>query len=411
MQILCIDDDADIVQAAGLIARRKGMQLTGAENPQVAWSLLAEQRFDLILLDLNFARGNTSGEEGFRMLTDLTAADPHAVVIVITGHSGINIAVEAMRAGASDFVIKPWSNDTLASKLERAATLARARYRSSFSPEEAATPLLLGEDSAIKRIRTLITRIAPTAAPVLITGPAGAGKSLTAQLVHRRSALNENPLIRLPAHADLDEASISSALEQARGGTVLLDNVVELPRALHPWLAARLEGMRIIATARGERGMVRAALDADLLYRLNTIEIEVPSLKERCADKALLARHFVERFSRRHGVPVRTLSDEALGAILADDWPDEVRGLQQAIERAVLLAGGEEIVVADLGIDSSHAPDAPLRAGAADLNLDRTERRLIEAALDRHRFNISRAAEELGLTRAALYRRMAKHGL
>ncbi|MAW98583.1 MAG: response regulator [Sphingomonas sp.] len=410
VRILFVDDDSDIVAAAGLVARRHGMTLTGAGNPEAAWSLLAERAFDVILLDLNFARGQTSGEAGFRMLADLMATDPRRVVIVVTGHSGINVAVEAMRGGASDFVIKPWSNDALAEKLKRGAALAGAR-RAAGGDGAGEPALLLGEDPAIERVRRMIARIGATSASVLVLGNAGSGKSLTVDLLRRQRAGEDAPWVEIGMHDAITVAAIEEALSASRGGTLVLDRVEQVPRSVQPFLAGQLGGRRVLAMARDDRQGVRAALDADLLARLNTIEIELPRLAERGEDKLLLARHFADRFARRHAIVPRPLSEEAARAILADDWPDDVRGLCQAIERAVLLAEGERIEIADLALGDSGHGDVRPRAAAADLNLDRAEKQLIEAALDRHRFNISRAADELGLTRAALYRRMAKHGL
>ncbi|MBW4331363.1 response regulator [Stakelama sp. CBK3Z-3] len=410
VQILFVDDDRDIVAAARMVARRSGMELVGASDPAAAWSLLAERRYDVILLDLNFARGHTSGEEGFRMLADLMANDPQAVVIVATGHSGINVAVEAMRMGASDFVIKPWSNDALAERLKRGAALAHAR-RAAMGEGGDEPAILLGDDPAIERVRRTIVRVGATSAPVLALGPAGSGKSLVIDLLRRQCAGAGEPCVEIGMHDAIDMGKIEEALAGSQGGTLILDHVETTPHRLQPHLAARLSGRRILAMARGDRQSVRAALDADLLMQLNTIEIELPRLSTRVGDALLLARHFADLFARRHGLIARTLSDEAARAIVADDWPDDVRGLRQAIERAVLLAEGGEIEIADLGLDAAIQSEGRPRAAAADLNLDRAEKHLIEAALDRHRFNISRAADELGLTRAALYRRMAKHGL
>lgn len=408
--ILFIDDDADIQKAARMLLERRGMRVVGAPDPDTAWTRLAEQPVDMILLDLNFARGRTSGEEGFAMLGRLIAADRDAVVVVVTGHSGINVAVQAMRAGASDFVIKPWNNDKLIATVERAIALRQGRIDAAALPTEPTEDrLLLGGDPAIARVRDLIARVAPTDAAVLVRGPAGCGKSLVARLIHHGSALADRPMVTLTAATVAGREMLIDRVTEARGATLLIDEVTAMPRALQPALAERLTEIRTIATSRLGRGELRATLDEDLRYRLDTIEIALPPLAER-SDVLLLARHFLDLFAARYGKPAKPLSDEAARAIAADVWGDDVRGLRQAMERAVLLGTGEEHGLDDFAF-AVETDDPIPRALAPDLNLSRGERTLVEAALHRHAFNVSRAAAELGLTRAALYRRMAKYGL
>lgn len=407
--ILVVDDDPDIVRAATLLLERQGMRVRGAADPDAAWVRLAEGSVDAILLDLNFARGRTSGEEGFRMLDRLIAADRNAVVVVVTGHSGIAVAVQAMRGGASDFVIKPWSNERLLATVERAVALRRAKLSAAPAPAGEEALLLLGEAPAIEAARGLIARVGPTEAAVLLTGPAGSGKTLAAQMLHRASPRAERPLVVLDA-AVADLATIEARVAAAEGATLLIEAVDQLAPALQPELARRLGGLRVVATSRRDRAGTRAALIDDLRFRLNTVEIDLPPLAGRGGDALLLARHFCALFAGRHGQPLRPLSDEAARAIAADPWPDGVHGLRQAIERAVLLGGGDAIDVTALGLVLADDALEP-RAIKADLNLNRSEAALVTAALKRHAFNVSRAAAELGLTRAALYRRMAKYGL
>lgn len=407
--ILVIDDDPDIVRAATLLLERQGMRVLGAADPDAAWVRLAEGPVDAVLLDLNFARGRTSGEEGFRMLDRLIAADRNAVVVVVTGHSGIAVAVQAMRGGASDFVIKPWSNERLLATVERAVALRRAKLSAAPAPSGEEALLLLGEAPAIEAARGLIARVGPTEAAVLLTGPAGSGKTLAAQMLHRASPRAERPLVVLDA-AVADLATIEARAAAAEGATLLIEAVDALAPALQPELARRLAGIRVLATSRRDRAGTRAALTDDLRFRLNTVEIDLPPLTGRGGDALLLARHFCALFASRHAQPLRPLSDEGARAIAADPWPDGVHGLRQAIERAVLLGGGDAINVTALGLVLPEDAVEP-RAIRADLNLGRSEAALVAAALKRHAFNVSRAAAELGLTRAALYRRMAKYGL
>ena len=407
--ILFVDDDPDIRKAARLLAERHGMDLIGVADPDAAWASLAERSVDVVMLDLNFSRGRTSGEEGFAMLARLLAADRDAVVIVVTGHSGINIAVEAMRAGASDFVIKPWNNDKLVAALERAVALRRAKVAVGPGAQAADEDrLILGEDPAIARLRETIARVAPTDAPVLVIGPAGSGKSLVARAIHRGSRRAASPMHLLPSASAEDAGALQAAVAAARGATLVIDDVEAVPRRLQPILAGLLDDVRPIATSRLDRMALRDALDADLLFRLNTVELIVPPLARRDGDALRLARHFLDRFAARYGRAPLPITDDAAAWIATHEWRDDVRGLRQAMERAVLLGGGDRHERADF--DAAGAGPQPATS-ASDLNLERTERSLVEAALKRHAFNVSRAASDLGLTRTALYRRMAKYGL
>ncbi len=404
--ILVIDDDPDIAKAARLLLERHGMRVSTAANPEAAWVLLAGEPIDVILLDLNFARGRTTGEEGFAMLDRLIAADARAVVIVVTGHSGIAVAVRAMRSGATDFVIKPWNNERLLTTVERGLALRRAKLETAAIPP-VHDGILLGESAGIARARDLVARVAPTAAPILIHGAAGTGKTLIARLVHQASSHAALPLITVDAEA-ADAAVIAQQTAAAVGGLLVIDHIDRLPRALNGVLLSALDGIRVIATTRLDRIGVRGAIGEDLLDRVGTIEIALPPLVDRAGDAALLARHFLALFAYRHGKPLTPLDADAAQAIAADRWPDNVRGLRQTMERAVLLGNGETYAIGDLLRSPGSAEPQSL---APDLSLARNEEALITAALERHAFNVSRAAAQLGLTRAALYRRMARYGL
>lgn len=400
-RVLIVDDDPDIVRAAQLLFGRAGMAALGAETPDAAWVVLAQAPVDVVLLDLNFVRGRTTGDEGFAMLDRLLAADADAVVIVVTGHSGISTAVRAMRAGAADFVVKPWSNERLLATVERAVALRRARRALAGAAPVANGDQLLGESVAIAAVRDVIARVAPTGAAVLVRGPAGSGKSLVARLLHAGSGSAGAPFI----------VDGGSRFERPGGATgVVIEEVDAVPRGEQRALAAGLDGLRVVATSRLPRVALRDVLAPDLLDRIATIEIDLPSLAARSDDVARLARHFLDLFAARHRRAAKPLTDEAARALAADRWPDNVRGLRQACERAVLLGLGPRHGVADFGIAPELEAPVP-RAAAVDLNLARGEKALVAAALQRHAFNVSRAAAELGLTRAALYRRMEKHGL
>ena len=402
--ILVIDDDADIAKAARLLLVRHAMTVTTAADPDSAWVQLAEAPADVILLDLNFARGRTDGEEGFAMLDRLIAADRHAVVIVVTGHSGIAVAVQAMRSGATDFIIKPWHNERLLATIQRGVALRRAKLDAAGAAP-IADGLLLGESAGIMRVRDLIARVAPSEAPILIAGPTGTGKSLVARLIHQASAHADGPLAVLDAQA-ADAATIAARIAAVAGGSLVIDHVDRLPGTLQGELARRIDDVRVIATTRLDGGALRAGVGEDLLYRLNTIEIDLPPLAERGDDTLLLARHFLAVFAHRHGKPSRRLDGDAAQAIARGGWADNVRGLRLAMERAVLLGDGDAYDFQAIALQP--ATDG---APSPGLSLARNEQALVTASLQRHGFNVSRAAAELGLTRAALYRRMARYGL
>ena len=430
-RVLLVDDDADVLQAASLLLGRHGLRVSAARDPAQARSLLAAEPADVVLLDLNFSRGARSGEEGFRCLAELLADDPQAVVVVVTAHSGVSVAVRAMQAGASDFVTKPWNNARLLATVQTA--LALRRRRTPAAPDRAeGEPMILGDSPAMARVRGLVARAAPTLAPVLVTGEAGSGKSLVARRLHLGSCRSAGPFVSIDfSGLSLDEAEralfgdgprgVAGALEQARGGSLVLDEVGELAPALQPrWLAALDraggEAPRLVSTTRRRRDTLqgRGGLSDALAERLSAVEIALPSMAERGGDALLLAEHFLHAFARRYARPLRAMSPQAADAVLAWPWPGSVRALRQAMERCVIFAEGTVYQVADTGLDRADAasPDPGENGqGAGALNLRSSEKALVSAALKRHGFNVSHAARELGLTRAALYRRMARHGL
>jgi DNA-binding NtrC family response regulator len=442
--ILFVDDDEDVLKAATLELTRHGLRVSTARAPGEAWSVLAADRVDVVLLDLNFSRGATTGEEGFQCLTEIVAQDPDAVVVVVTGHSGVNIAVAAMRAGASDFVMKPWRNDRLVATLRAAVELRRRRREGAALKARGAGQsaealdggaLILGDSPAIQRVRATIRRAAPTDASVLIYGEAGTGKSLMARAIHLQSPRATGSFVPVDLAGLADEAATlalfggpegGGAFEEARAGTIFLDEVGALPpRPRARLLAAIEEGrivrpggtspipidVRIVAATRRPREALRGVggLGDDLFFRLNTVEILAPPLRDRGGDVLILAEHFLRLFAQRYGRPVKQLSPEAADAVADHAWPGDVRALRQAMERCVIFADGGRYELDDVApADAAEPGAAPARPG---LDLAASERALIARALKSNAFNVSHAARQLGLTRAALYRRMAKHGL
>jgi DNA-binding NtrC family response regulator len=413
--VLFVDDDADVLASAQVLLGRNGYRMAAARTPTEAWSVLATQAIDVILLDLNFTRGATSGAEGFQWLSEIRARDPDAVVVVVTGHSGINVAVQAMKSGAADFVMKPWNNARFLETLGAAHAVRRLRRRAGAerpaAPED--VPPIIGESAAIQRVRGLIDRAAPTDASVLVHGEPGSGKTLAARTLHARSARASGPFVTVDGRslsAETARPTLRQAVADAAGGTLLLDEIAGLLPAVQSALLAALDAgndVRLVSTATGGRGAL-AGMRGDLLTRLETVEVFLPPVAERGGDAVLLAQHFVRLFAHRYGREPKPLDGSAREGLEARPPAGEVRGLRQAAERAVVLSQGPRLTAADFAPPTAHDPAAP---SGGDLNLARSEKAAVEAALKRHTHNISQAAKELGLTRAALYRRMVKHGL
>ncbi|MEI9928137.1 MAG: sigma-54 dependent transcriptional regulator [Sphingomonas sp.] len=449
-----IDDDDDILMASRLLLRRLFADVATFRAPEEALTAIAARTPDAVLLDANFARGATDAAEGLAWLDKLLAADPEMIVVMITAHAGVNVAVEAMKRGATDFVSKPWSNERLLAAVRTAAALRRSRRAVPKAragvpePGAAAVSPLLGRSPAMARVHSLIARAAPTDANVLVLGENGTGKELVARELHRQSLRADRVMLTVDLGAvseDLIDSElfghVKGAFTDARadrvgriqaadGGTLFLDELGNLPLRLQPKLLTVLEqrqvtpvganrpvpvDIRVIAATNlpPEKLRDEAHFRQDLLFRLNTVEIELPPLRERREDISELIEHFLGIYARRYERPVPALSDAARAALLAHDWAGNVRALRHALERAVILARDVPLEPEDLAVGgpSRLAPATAAAPPGADLNLERVERRLVEEALRKHGYNISLAAAELGLSRAALYRRMEKHGL
>lgn len=400
-RILLVDDDPAIGRAMTILFEMAGYALDVATTPDEAYSRLAAARYDAILLDLNFTAGRTGGDEGLACLDRMMSDDPSACVVVITAHSGIRIAVAAMQAGARDFIMKPWRNAELLAKVE--AATARIALRTPPEPlraSSAATGIasLLGDSPAIGRVRDLVRRMGPTEAGVAITGPPGSGRGLVASALHAASRD-----VRPARLIDLRDDAMWKQLDAA-DGTVVLRHVDRLDDLAQSRLLARLHpATRTIAIADSLRDLSPA-----LRSRSATVEIAVPPLRQRGDDALLLARHFGRIAAERHGRARPHFTPAAEALILAMPWPDEVRGLALAVERAVLLA--TDAVIDAAAFAPPAIADARVTAPPA-FDLSDTEKAVIAAALREHHHNVTRAAAALGLSRGALYRRMERHGL
>jgi len=452
--ILIVDDDEDILTAGRLLLRRHFAAVETTGQPDRIPALLAEHDFDAVLLDMNFGPGQSSGRQGLDWLDRMLAIDPELVVVMITAHGSVNTAVEAMKRGALDFIAKPWQNEKLIATVSAAVKLRQSR-RETASLRQANRVLaaagagdnrIIGQSAGLREVLSVVARAAPTDANVLILGENGAGKELIARELHRQSRRADNVFL------SVDMGSISETLfeaelfghrkgaftgasgdrpgrfQAANGGTIFLDEVGNLPPHLQVKLLRVLEERTVtpVGADRSQPVDVRviAATNVpmhllhdhdhfrpDLLFRLNTVEIVVPPLRDRRDDILPIARHYLERYARRYQKDDVAFSPAAEQALVAYDWPGNVRALRHAVERAVILAAGSGIEPADLQLESVAEPAAAARRGPDSLNLDAVEKETIAAALRKHGFNISHAAKELGLTRASLYRRMEKHGL
>lgn len=409
-RVLFIDDDSDVLKAGTLVLRRAGFEVATIQRPEDIWAALAEARVDAILLDLNFQPGARSGEEGLDALRRIVALDPDAVVLVVTGHSGVGIAVAAMRAGAGDFIMKPWSNARLTTAVADAVALRRRRREqgreSSAVPSD---PLIIGVSPAADRLRARVGRLAATESPLLITGEPGVGKTLAAQAIHAASTQRDRALVSLDLTA-LSPDEQMARVQAVAEGVLLLKSAEAMAPQVFGLLAGVIETpspVRILATT--TRMEALSHWPDRLRFGLAGTQLQVPALRLRRGDILELTRHFIRRAAAGAGRLPR-VSPDAEAWLTGADWPGNVRELRAVVEQAVFLGEGDVLDLCGLKPIGEPASARSFEPGD-DLNLDRQERRLVEAALKRHGFNVSHAARDLGLTRAALYRRMEKHGL
>jgi DNA-binding NtrC family response regulator len=446
--VLVADDQPDVVQALRLLLRREGFDTVEASSPAGVLATARARELDAALLDLNYARDTTSGREGLDLLAELAALDPSLPVVVMTAWGTVEGAVEAMRRGARDYVQKPWDNarlvTTLRTQVELRQALRRGRLLSaeaSRGREQAAQPLV-AESRAMQEVLRVLERVAPSDANVLVTGEHGTGKEVVARRLHALSRRADRPLVVVNAGA-LSEGLLESELfghvkgaftdaradrvgcfELADQGTLFLDEIGTMPLGqqakllrvlqtgeLAPVGSSRVRrvDVRVVSATNADLPALGAAgaFRQDLLYRLDTVEIRVPPLRERREDVPVLAQLFLARHAARYGRPGARLAPAAVEALLAHPWPGNVRELEHAVERAALLARSDELAVEDLGLR------VPAAAGPAweDLTLEEAERLLVQRALARAGGHVPEAARRLGVSRSALYRRLQALGL
>jgi DNA-binding NtrC family response regulator len=445
--ILLADDQPDVVEALRLLLKAEGYATRSARSPEEVLAALDEGEPDLLLMDLNYARDTTSGQEGLALLGRVRELAPELPVVVMTAWGSIELAVEAMRRGARDFVEKPWDNGRLltivGNQLELAAVLRKSRRLEAENRmlRGDAAPDFIAVSRAMAPVLELIERVGPSDANVLISGENGTGKGLVAKLLHAASPRAARALVTVNA-GGLAETVFESELfghvrgaftdakgdrvgrfELADGGTLFLDEIANVPLPQQAKLLRVLESGELepVGSSRTKRVDVRlltatnsdllAEIDAgrfrkDLYFRIRTVEIRLPALRDRREDLLPLAERFREQHARRYRKDVVGFDAGAVRAIERHPWPGNVRELDHAVERAVLLTRGARISAVDLGLE-----EGAQRRGLEEMTLEEVEEHLIRKALDRCDGNVSQAAEALGLSRSALYRRLEKHGL
>lgn len=446
--LLIADDQPDVLEALRLLLKPEGYLLEMVRTPALVLEALSSGSWDGVLIDLNYSRDTTSGQEGLELVSRIREIDSQLPVVVMTAWGNIQLAVEAMRRGAGDFVQKPWENERLRTVLRTQMELHRSQKRAEWLEAEnrilraAGKVDFIATAPSMRGVLDTIVRVAPSEASVLITGEHGTGKEVAAQTLHRLSQRASRPLVAVNTGA-LPEGTFESELfghvkgaftdaradrigrfELASGGTLFLDEIANIPMRQQAKLLRVLEtgelervgssrtqtvDVRMISATNAD---VRAECDAgnfreDLLFRLNTVEIHLPPLRERREDIPALAAHFLARYAARYRKTMQGLDAAALQMMMNYAWPGNVRELDHTMERALLMTRSERIQAADLGLHGQRAGTQSLD----ELSLESVEAILIRKALARTGGNVSQAAEALGLSRGALYRRMEKYGL
>jgi DNA-binding NtrC family response regulator len=447
-RVLLADDQINILDALRLLLGGEGFDVTTAASPAELVAALERSDFDVALIDLNYTRDTTSGHEGFELLERMKAIDPTLPVLVMTGWSSVSGAVEAMRRGARDYIEKPWDDDKLVAAVHTQLELRRALRRSRRLQEENARlqrrdlPTFIAEAPAMKAVRETIDRVAASDASVLITGEHGTGKEVVASLLHRLSQRASKPIVTMNA-GGLSEGVAESELfghvkgaftdartdrigcfELADEGTLFLDEIANMPVKLQPKLLRVLQtgevqkvgssrviyvNVRVISATNADlvAEISSGRFREDLLYRINTVVIHLPPLRERPEDIMPLADHYLARYSERYRRTFAGFDRSAKQALSSHLWPGNVRELGHAIERAVLMATGGQITAADLGLHEQPAA----AAAPEELTLEQAEKVFIQKVLARHGGDVRKAAEQLGMSRSALYRRLQQFGL
>lgn len=453
-RILVIDDNEDVLFSAKMLLRNHAKEVIMEKNPKKIPFLVSNEDFDIILLDMNFTEDITSGKEGFYWLKEILKYDPSAVVVMITAYGDVEMAVQALKEGATDFVLKPWQNEKLLATLSAATKLRHSQKEVTQLKQENKylaselnnpQPVIQGNSPAMQQLFTILDRVAKTDADVLLLGENGTGKEVLARAIHQRSQRADKVFVSVDmgavtetlfeselfghkkgAFTDAKEDRIGR-FEAANGGTLFLDEIGNLSPALQAKLLTVLQRREIIrvgtnkpipinvrlicATNMPLKEMVQQReFRQDLLYRINTVELNIPPLRNRTEDIAVLAEHFLNQYAQKYRQPLKRLSENALNKLKKYSWPGNVRELQHALERASIMSDNRELKTEDFFF--MEEPETNSFESNTDApSLDIIEKEAVTKVLQKHDGNISKAAKELGLSRGALYRRMEKYAL
>ena len=453
-KILIVDDDQDVLLAAKLFLKQHISIVHTETNPENIPALLANETYDLILLDMNFSPDATSGKEGFHWMNKILEIDPSAVVILITGYGDIELAVQGIKEGATNFLLKPWENKKLLATITTTLQLRkskveledlRTKQKVLIADQDQAYSDLIGQSPKMQTVLNTVQKVAVTDANVLILGENGTGKELIARAIHRASNRKDQVFISVDLGA-ISESLFESELfgfkkgaftdakedragrfEAANKGTIFLDEIGNLSFSLQSKLLSVLQNRKVVRLGTHKEIPIDVRLICatnmplyqmvnenkfrqDLLYRINTVEIQVPPLRERIGDIELLTEHFLEVYCKKYEIPLKRLNASTQKRLDKHNWPGNIRELQHAVERAVIMSDSNILEPHDFFI-SQMDDEKSENMMPANLNLEETEKMLIRKVIDKHGGNISKAAKELGLTRASLYRRIEKYGL
>jgi DNA-binding NtrC family response regulator len=449
-KILVIDDNEDILLATKLLLKKFAQAVFIEKDPRRIPFLLNQEKYDAILLDMNFSKDITSGKEGFHWLSEIKQRDPNATVIMITAYGDVEMAVRALKEGATDFVLKPWQNDKLVATIANAIATkkgqknAEAAANTAIKKDKKVEGIVLGESGAMKNLFTIISKVAVTDANILLLGENGTGKEVIARAIHEYSMRKNNIFVSVDMGA-ITETLFESELfghkkgaftdakddragrfEAANKGTLFLDEIGNLSLSLQSKLLTALQRREIVRLGSNQPVPVDIRLVCatnmplhemiesnefrqDLLYRINTVELRIPPLRDREDDIPLLANHFIKVYSDKYRKDVKGLTAGAIKKFQKHHWAGNVRELQHAIERAVIMSEDPELDIGDFLFLLEKDESAEMEI--TDYNLENVEKLVIQKAITKYSGNISQAAKALGLTRASLYRRMEKHGL
>ncbi|GAB5525093.1 MAG: sigma-54 dependent transcriptional regulator [Roseivirga sp.] len=451
-RILIVDDDNYVMLSIRILLEQHYTDVRGINNPLQIESALAENHYDVVILDMNFKAGETEGKDGLNYLKLVKSLSPDTSVVFITAYGEINLAVEAIKEGAFDFLVKPWQNEKLLTTISAAFQLNRSakKIQQLTSKQTVLNNMLhapfvdiIGESDAIKSVLSQIDKVAQTDANVLITGENGTGKELVARAIHRASHRADEVFVSVDMGA-ITESLFESELfghkkgaftdakadrvgkfAAANGGSIFLDEIGNLITPLQAKLLRVIQDQKVVPVGSNDSEDIDARLICatnanlpqmvqedqfrqDLLFRINTIEIKLPPLRERIEDIPLLAEHFLNLYKNKYGKKGMYVPDYVLKKLCKYDWPGNIRELQHAIERAVIMSDGKQLHVGDFSLAQTNtSQEQPFDS----LNLEDLEKWALEAAMKKHQGNISNAAQELGLSRGAMYRRMEKYEL